>query len=75
MGRDRCCRDECCGCHKGHHHCDEKHCKCHKEKKHHRCEKERKRDICAGIFDGCGNISFIIFLILVLLIFSGGIEI
>lgn len=78
MSKDRCCRDEHCRCRKEkeHHRCDDDCCKCRKEKKRHHCEKESKRDICAGIFEGgCGNISFIIFLVLVLLIFSGGIEI
>jgi hypothetical protein len=78
MSKDRCCRGEHCKCHRKreHHRCEEERCKCHKEKKHHRCEKEFKRDTSAGIFEGCcGNISFIIFLILVLLMFSGGIEI
>lgn len=83
-GKHHCCEEERCKCHKEskHHCCEEECCKCHKEGKHHRCEeeccrchkeKEIKPDLYTGIFENCGNISFIIFLVLVLLIVSGGI--
>jgi hypothetical protein len=65
MSKDKCCKDECC--------------KCRKEyKKHHKdpeCEIEPKCGCLSNLFNCCGNESFIIFLILILLIVTCGADI
>jgi hypothetical protein len=65
MSKDKCCGDERCKCHKEH----------KKHHKHHECETESKRGCFSELLNNCGNESFIIFLVLILLIVSCGADI